>query len=136
PVFDAFDTVHDCLAVLTGAVASATFDKARMAEALQSGYLAATEVADWLATRGVPFREAHHITGKLVDQAHRSDKTLAELPLETYREAHASFDASIFDALDMETAIERRDVLGAPARRRVMKAIDELRGRLEARRGS
>ncbi|MDH3202978.1 MAG: argininosuccinate lyase, partial [Myxococcales bacterium] len=58
PVFDAFDTVHDCLAVLTGAVASATFDKARMAEALQSGYLAATEVADWLATRGVPFREA------------------------------------------------------------------------------
>jgi argininosuccinate lyase len=136
PVFDAFDTVHDCLAVLTGAIASATFDKARMAEALNTGHLAATEVADWLASRGVPFREAHHIAATLVDRAHQLDKTLAELPLETYREAHASFDATVFDALDMETAIERRDVPGGPARNHVTKAIDELRGRLETRRGS
>ncbi len=136
PVFDAFDTVHDCLAVLTGAIASATFDKARMAEALHAGHLAATEVADWLASRGVPFREAHHIAATLVDRAHQLGKTLAELPLETYREAHASFDATVFDALDMETAIERRDVPGGPARNHVTKAIDELRGRLETRRGS
>ncbi len=136
PVFDAFDTVHDCLAVLTGAIASATFDKARMAEALQTGYLDATEVADWLAAKGVPFREAHRVAGTLVNQAHRLGKTLAELPLEAYREAHASFDATIFEALDMETAVERRDVLGGPARNRVAKAIDVLRGRLEARRGS
>jgi len=136
PVFDAFDTVHDCLAVLTGAIASATFDKARMAEALQTGYLAATEVADWLAARGVPFREAHRIVAELVDRAHQLGKTLTELPLQTYQKAHASFDATIFDALDMGTAVERRDVVGGPARNRVAKAIDELRGRLEARRGS
>ncbi len=136
PVFDAFDTVHECLAVLQGAIASATFDKARMAEALQAGYLDATEVADWLAAHGVPFREAHHVAGRLVSQAHQVGKTLRELPLETFQEAHASFDATIFDALDMETAVERRDVLGGPARGRVTAAIEELRGRLETRRGS
>ncbi len=134
PVFDAFDTVHDCLAVLSGAIGSATFDKDRMAEALRAGFLDATEVADWLASRGVPFREAHHVAGTLVHQAVQEGKTLSELPLETYEAAHEAFDDSVFLALDMETAVERRDVVGGPARARVADAIAELRGRLEARR--
>jgi argininosuccinate lyase len=134
PVFEAFDTVHDCLSVLTGAVGSATFDKDRMAAALQAGFLDATEVADWLAARGVPFRDAHHVAGKLVQQAARQGKTLSELPLATYKALHPAFDATIFLALDMETAVERRNVIGGPARGRVADAISELRGRLEARR--
>ena len=136
PVFDAFDTVHDCLAVLSGAIASATFDKRRMADALQTGFLDATEVADWLALRGVPFREAHHVAGKLVQQAVQQGKTLSQLPLETYQAAHEAFDDTVFRALDMETAIERRDVPGGPARGRVAAAIAELRGRLQTRRGA
>ncbi len=136
PVFDAFDTVRDCLAVLTGAIDSATFDKERMSAALQAGFLDATEVADWLASRGVPFREAHHVAGKLVQQAVKAGKTLPELPLETYQAAHDAFDNSVFLALDMETAVERRDVAGGPARHRVADAIGELRGRLQARRDS
>ena len=136
PVFDAFDTVHDCLAVLSGAIASATFDKRRMADALQTGFLDATEVADWLALRGVPFREAHHVAGKLVQQAVQQGKTLSQLPLETYQAAHDAFDDTVFRALDMETAIERRDVPGGPARGRVAAAIAELRGRLQTRRGA
>ena len=136
PVFDAFDTVHDCLAVLSGAIASATFDKRRMADALQTGFLDATEVADWLALRGVPFREAHHVAGKLVQQALQQGKTLSQLPLETYQAAHEAFDDTVFRALDMETAIERRDVPGGPARGRVAAAIAELRGRLQTRRGA
>jgi len=136
PVFDAFDTVHDCLAVLGGAIASATFDKRRMADALQTGFLDATEVADWLALRGVPFREAHHVAGKLVQQAVQQGKTLSQLPLETYQAAHEAFDDTVFRALDMETAIERRDVPGGPARGRVAAAIAELRGRLQTRRGA
>jgi len=133
PVFEAFDTVHDCLAVLAGAIRSATFDEARMAASLREGFLDATEVADWLASRGVPFREAHHVAGRLVQQAVTQGKTLADLPLEAYRAAHDAFDDSIFAALDMETAVERRDVPGGPARSRVADAIEELRGRLEAR---
>ncbi|MFA9411887.1 MAG: argininosuccinate lyase [Deltaproteobacteria bacterium] len=136
PVFDAFDTVHDCLAVLSGAIASATFDKRRMADALQTGFLDATEVADWLALRGVPFREAHHVAGKLVQQAVQQGKTLSQLPLETYQAAHEAFDDTVFRALNMETAIERRDVPGGPARGRVAAAIAELRGRLQTRRGA
>jgi len=134
PVFDAFDTVHDCLAVLRGAIASATFDQARMAAALHAGFLDATEVADWLAARGVPFRDAHHVAGKLVQQAARKGTTLSDLPLDAYKAVHAAFDDTIFHALDMETAVERRDVIGGPARARVADAIAELRGRLEARR--
>ena len=134
PVFDAFDTVHDCLAVLSGAIGSATFDKERMTSALQAGFLDATEVADWLAQRGVPFREAHHLAGKLVHQAVQEGKTLAELSLEAYQAAHEEFDDSVFLALNMETAVERRDVVGGPARGRVTGAIAELRGRLQARR--
>ena len=136
PVFEAFDTVHDCLAVLGGAIGSATFDRGRMAAALQAGFLDATEVADWLASRGVPFRDAHHVAGKLVQQAVREGKTLSELPLEAYKAAHDAFDDTIFLALDMETAVERRDVVGGPARERVAAAIAELRGRLQARRSA
>lgn len=136
PVFEAFDTVHDCLAVLAGAIESAAFDGARMAEALRAGFLDATEVADWLAAREVPFREAHHVAGKLVQEAHRLGKTLGELTLAQYQAAHPAFDETIFDALDMETAVERRDVYGGPARGRVTSAVAALRGRLAARRGS
>ena len=136
PVFEAFDTVHDCLAVLSGAIASATFDKGRMADALQAGFLDATEVADWLALRGVPFRDAHHVAGKLVQQAVQEGKTLSKLPLEAYQAAHEAFDDTVFLALNMETAVERRDVPGGPARGRVAGAIAELRGRLRARRGA
>ena len=136
PVFEAFDTIHGCLAVLSGAVASASFDKGRMESALEAGFLDATEVADWLANRGVPFREAHHVAGRLVHLAAQQDKTLPELSLEDFQAEHAAFDDTVFAALDMETAVERRDVVGGPARQRVSAAIAELRGRLEARRGA
>lgn len=133
PAFEAFDTVRDCLAVLSGAIASARFDQDQMAAALQAGFLGATEVADWLAARGVPFREAHNVAGKLVQRATQEGKTLPELPLETYRAAHDAFDETIYAALDMEIAVERRDVVGGPARRRVKDALAELRDRLQAR---
>ncbi len=136
PTFEAFDTVRDCLAVLRGAIDSAAFDRDRMTAALRAGFLDATEVADWLASRGIPFRDAHHVAGKLVSQAVREHKTLSELPLEAYQAAHEAFDETIFAALDMETAVERRDVLGGPSRGRVKEAIAELRTRLRARQNA
>jgi argininosuccinate lyase len=136
PVFEAFDTVQDCLTVLSGAIASATFNKDQMAAALQAGFLDATEVADWLASRGVPFRDAHHVAGKLVHKALQEGKALSQLPLEAYQAAHDAFDDTVFLALNMETAVERRDVVGGPARGRVAAAIADLRGRLQARRDS
>jgi argininosuccinate lyase len=133
PTFDAFDTVSDCVAILSGAIESASFDRERMAAALKDGFVDATEVADWLAARGVPFREAHHVSGRLVQQAVQEGKTLSELPLEAYKKQHGAFDASIFEALDMDTAVERRSVFGGPARARVREAISDWRRRLQSR---
>jgi len=133
PVFDAFDTVDDCLDVLSGAIATAAFRPDRMKAALREGFLDATEVADWLAAHGVPFRDAHHVVGRLVGKAVAEGKVLAELTLEELRAEHEVFDESVYAALDMETAVERRDLPGGPARARVRAAISELRERLGAR---
>ncbi len=133
PAFDAFDTVNDTLDVLTGAIATAAFHPERMRQALRHGFADATEVADWLAARGLPFREAHHVTGRLVARCVAGNKVLSELSLEELREEHPSFDESLYAALDMETAVERRDVFGGPAKSRVTAAIAELRVRLQAR---
>ena len=133
PVFDAFDTVNDSLQVLTGSLAVATFDAEAMREALKDGFVDATEVADWLAAKGVPFRDAHHVSGRLVGRAIAERKVLSELSLEEFQEEHALFDKSVFDALDMETAVERRNVYGGPSRQQVQNAIKEMRSRVDAR---
>ncbi|NLY93015.1 MAG: argininosuccinate lyase [Myxococcales bacterium] len=133
PVFDAFDTVDDCLDVLTGAIATASFREEKMRAALREGFLDATEVADWLAAHGIPFREAHHVAGRLVGRAVAEGKVLSDFTLDELREEHPAFDESIFAALDMETAVERRNLPGGPARAQVEAAIREIRGELEAR---
>jgi argininosuccinate lyase len=133
PTFDAFDTVDDCLDVLAGALATAKFSAPRMKAALADGFLDATEVADWLAARGVPFREAHHVAGKLVRMCIERGCVLAALPLAAYQGEHAAFDKTIFDAIDPEVAVERRDVVGGPKKARVLVEIEGLRGRLAAR---
>lgn len=133
PVFDAFDTVDDCLDVLAGALATARFQPDRMRAALREGFLDATEVADWLASRGVPFRDAHHVAGRLVSRALAQGRVLTDLTLAELREEHEAFDESLFEALDPETMVERRDVDGGPARARVQAAVADLRERLAAR---
>ena len=133
PVFDAVDTVRDSALVLAEAVAALAFRRDRMRAALAQGFVVATEVADYLAAKGVPFRHAHEVAGRLVARALEDGKELAQLPLAVYREAHALFDADIFHALDPEVAIERRDIPGAPARTRVLAAIADAKARLAAR---
>ena len=133
PVFDAFDTVDASLDVLAGALAHAHFDARRMRAALREGFVDATEIADYLAARGVPFRDAHHVSGRLVRKAVALQKTLGELSLDELRSEHPGFDEDIFHALDPDVIVERRDLPGGPARRRVVAALDELRGRLAAR---
>jgi argininosuccinate lyase len=136
PTFDAFDTVEASLEVLAGALAGATFRPEAMRKALREGFLDATEIADYLAQKGVPFRDAHHVAGRLVGHAHRTGKVLAELSLEEMRAEHASFDADIFAALDPETIVERRNVFGGPARAQVFAQLQDLDARLKEREGA
>ncbi len=133
PLFDAVDQVQACLEVLERVVLAMRFRADRMRAALVAGFVNATEVADHLASRGVPFRDAHAVAGRLVARAIERGTDLASLPFEVFREESAAFDEGIFKALDAETAIERRTLVGGPARARVLEAITEALVRLEAR---
>ncbi len=133
PVFDAVDTVRDAAEVLADAIGALSFRRDRMRAALGAGYVTATEVADWLAARGVPFRHAHEVAGRLVGRAIAKQCELAQLSLDEFREEHPTFDESIYTALDPETAVERRDIVGGPARKQVRAALADARARLEGR---
>lgn len=133
PVFDAFDTVDACLQIVAGSVASARFDAARMRAALREGFTDATELADYLAAKGVAFRDAHHVAGRLVSHALSAGKTLGELSLAELQGEAAAFGPDVYQALEPETAVERRALPGAPARARVQHELRALRARLGER---
>jgi argininosuccinate lyase len=133
PVFDAFDTVDTSLTIMAGCLATARFDGARMRAALREGFTDATELADYLAARNVPFRQAHHVAGRLVRLAQTEGKILAELSLAQLRAEAPEFEQDVYAALDPENAVERRQVPGGPARAMVLAALGELRARLESR---
>lgn len=130
PLYDAVETALASLQVARGMIASLTFDTARMRAAIDRGHLVATEVADYLVTRGVPFREAHDVAGHLVRVAQASDRELSALSLDELRSAHPAFDAEIGDWLDPARAVDRRDVIGGPARQRVLAEIARIEAEL------
>jgi len=126
PLYDAVETVSACLAVARGMVATLQFDTKRMRAAVDAGYLVATEVADYLVTKGVPFREAHDISGALVRTASARGVELAGLTQDELRAAHASFGPDLAEWLDPARAVDRRDLVGGPARARVLAEIDRI----------
>jgi len=130
PIMDAFDCVLPCLEALAGAIETCRFDAARMKKALERGHLCATDLADFLALSGVPFREAHHIVGGLVREAEAKGVELHELPEATFTAAHAALASKErAAALDPALAVERRSLIGGPARGTVVAAIADARAR-------
>src|SRR6185369_8466993 len=107
PLYDAVETVLACLQIARGMIESLTFDTARMRAAIDAGHLVATELADYLVTKGVAFREAHDIAGHLVRTA--GQRELSQLSLDELRTAHPAFDADIAEWLDPARAVDRRD---------------------------
>ena len=81
----------------------------------------ATEIADYLASKGVPFREAHHVSGRIVKWCEQNDRGLHELTLEQYRSVHSQFDEEIWTWLDPEAAVERRDSRGGTAWKEIVR---------------
>ncbi|MEB2311664.1 MAG: argininosuccinate lyase [Sorangiineae bacterium] len=130
PIFDAFEGALLSLAALTGAIATARFDRARLLRALGGGHVCATDLADFLVLAGLPFRDAHHVVGGLVREAEARGVELGELPPELLSQAHPALaGAELRSVLDPEAAVERRDVVGGPARRRVLEALADARAR-------
>lgn len=127
PLYDAVETALLCTRTMAGLMAGATFDVERMARAVGQGHLLATEVADWLAARGVPFRQAHAAAGALVRAASARGVELTDLSLAEMAATapDVTFDDSLFAVLDANRAVDRRDVIGGPAKTRVLAAIEE-----------
>lgn len=128
PIFDAFESALLSLHALTGAIATATFRAEVLRAALRKGHLCATDLADFLVQQGLPFREAHHVVGALVREAEKRGVELGELSREVLQAAHPSLTGSeLASALDPAAAVERRSLVGGPAKVRVLAAIAEAR---------
>jgi argininosuccinate lyase len=130
PIFEAFECALLSLRALTGAIATATFQRAAMERALERGHVCATDLADFLVLEGLPFRDAHHIVGALVREAEERKVQLGELSrdvLASYHPALGGPEAAA--ALDPRQAVERRALVGGPARVRVLEAIRAARSR-------
>jgi argininosuccinate lyase len=134
PLYDAVETALLCTRTMAGLMAGAQFDVERMARAVGQGHLLATEVADWLAARGVPFRQAHAAAGALVRAASARGVELTDLSLAEMAATapDVTFDQSLFDVLDANRAVDRRDVIGGPAKARVLAAIERAESELKA----
>jgi argininosuccinate lyase len=128
PIFNAFESAIICVKALGGAIATLKFNEQRLKQSLRGGHLCATDVADLLVTLGVPFRDAHHSVGMLVRRAEELGVQIDELPLLEVQAIHADLtEAQIREAFSAEAAVERRSLLGGPARARVLEAIGRAR---------
>ena len=130
-VFDAIDTTTMCLTLFTGMMDTIVFNKAVMEASAKNGFTNATDVADYLVNHGVPFRDAHGVSGRLVLRCIAENKALDDLTLEEYREECPVFDEDIYDAISMKTCVERRLTLGAPGEAVMRQVIAENKAYLE-----
>ncbi len=131
PLFDAIDTVTSSLQVLTAMFKKVEFNREKLASEADKGFILATEVADYLAKKGLPFREAHEITGKIVVYCERSKKELNELSLEEFKKFSEKFGKDIFKAIDIKSAISSRNVKGGTGLTAVREAIKFWEKQLE-----
>lgn len=121
--FDAFDTVKDCILLFTGMLDTIKFRKVRMAQSAMKGFTNATDAADYLVGKGVPFREAHGIVGRLVLYCIEKNTSIDALPLEEMKEISDRFEEDIYDAVSLKACVERRLTIGAPGREAMEKVL-------------
>jgi argininosuccinate lyase len=129
PLFDAIDTLTVALPVTAGVIATLRINREQMEAALDDGMLA-TELADHLVNAGVPFRECHHLVGQAVRRAEQIGCTLRSLPLDEYRAIDARFQADLYAALDVQCAVERRQVPCGTSLSSVQAQIERARALL------
>jgi argininosuccinate lyase len=129
-LFDAVDTLELCLTAAAGMLRGARFSRERLLDAAADEFLAATDVADLLVRRGVPFREAHGVVAGLVRRALESGRTLSELPAEELAAAHDALDAEVYDVLQQGSWLESKVSEGGTALARVREQLAQARATL------
>ncbi|MCI2106769.1 MAG: argininosuccinate lyase [Intestinimonas sp.] len=133
PVFDAIDTVEQCLPVFAAMVDTLTVKPKNMARAASGGFINATDCADYLVKKGVPFRDAYMIVGRLVNMCIKTGENLDTLPLKDFQSVSSVFQADVYKALELSTCVNGRKVYGGPAKESVIKQIQHIKEFLDAR---
>ena len=129
--FDAMDTVKDCLTLFTGMLRTMRFKKERMAESAMNGFTNATDAADYLVGKGVPFRDAHGIIGRLVLYCIEKNTSIDKLSLGELKKISDRFEEDIYDAVSLKTCVEKRLTIGAPGPEAMKAVIRKNREYLE-----
>ena len=127
PIFDAVDTVSRCLPVFTEMLRTMRVLPGNMSEAASRGFINATDCADYLTRRGMPFREAYTVVGQLVAKCIESEKTLETLTIDEYRSLCPEFEEDVYQAIALETCVESRSAPGGSARNSVLAQIESVR---------
>ncbi|QHQ62625.1 argininosuccinate lyase [Anaerocolumna sedimenticola] len=121
--FDAMDTVKGCLGLFTGMLSTMKFNKAAMTASAKKGFTNATDAADYLVNHGVPFRDAHGIIGQLVLYCISKDIALEDMTLKELKAISPIFEKDIYDAISLETCVDKRNTIGAPGKMAMEKVI-------------
>src|SRR5712692_2851748 len=129
-LFSAHDQIADMLAVATGALANTKFNDERLRAAASNPVLLATEAADYLVHKGIPFRQAHDLVGKVLREAEKQNIPWTSLPLEALQEISPAFEADFAATLSVEAALAAKKVPGGTAPENVRAAIADLEARL------
>ena len=129
--FDAIDTVSASLKLFTGMISTMSFHRDVMKKSAENGFTNATDAADYLVKKGVPFRDAHTITGRLVLKCISEKRALKDLSLREWKEESPVFEEDIYDAISLETCVEKRITAGAPGRASMEKNLEFYRDYLD-----
>jgi len=132
PLFDAADTVTDCLSICAAMLESIEFNKKRFEHELSSDFLLATELADYLVRKRLPFRKAHAAVGKIVQECLRRKRSLREFSIESYRKVSELFEKDLYEVLDVRSSLELKRSSGSTSPREVRRAIQKWARRLRA----
>ena len=129
-IFDAIDTVKLCLSTFIPMFRTMTVLKGNMRKAAAKGFINATDCADYLVKKGMPFRDAYKITGTLVARCIELDTTLEDLDIKEYKKLTDVFDEDVYKAINLETCVMQRNVDGGPAPEAVARQIEQLKAEL------
>jgi len=133
-VFDAIDTVEMCIPVFAAMLDTIIVHPDNMLKAANGGFITATDCADYLAKKGVPFRDAYTMVGRLVNSCIAAGKTLDSLTLEEYKAISPAFEEDVFEALSLKTCVGQRKTIGGPAHDEVQRQIDTIQAFLDQRK--
>ncbi|HHT7734312.1 TPA: argininosuccinate lyase [Streptococcus suis] len=134
-MFDSAETILVSIDILAGMLQSMTVHKERMAQSTEKDFSNATELADYLASKGLPFRQAHEIVGKLVLECSKAGYYLQDVPLERYQELSPVIEPDIYTALESETAVSRRNSLGGTGFESIRQQIQQAKAQIIASKG-